>query len=214
MDKTCRTVQEEVLYLNCIYLSTLLYSLLSKYLHMYLPGVLWPRGPRASDRMWGGDGAAVWGRGGGGMVSRYVKCHMWRAAGLRDRGQDGVRGCGEGGLHHHAGGEVQPRHGDGECHVSRVSCHVYRVTCIMSRVTILWLGVRGHAGAGVRPRAGCPLQECHRDQVSVIVRTGNILIQYCCRFDEKCWVEEESSCRTVYDTVWENKCEMVSANKL
>ena len=44
--------------------------------------------------------------------------------------------------------------------------------------------------------------------------TGNILIKYCCRFDEKCWVEEESSCRTVYDTVWENKCEMVSANKL
>ena len=37
---------------------------------------------------------------------------------------------------------------------------------------------------------------------------------YCCRFDEKCWVEEESSCRTVYDTVWENKCEMVSTDRV
>ena len=30
------------------------------------------------------------------------------------------------------------------------------------------------------------------------------------RFDEKCWVIEEEVCRTVYDTVWDNKCEAVN----
>ena len=30
------------------------------------------------------------------------------------------------------------------------------------------------------------------------------------RFDEKCWTEEGSVCRTVYDTVLEHKCEMVN----
>ena len=30
------------------------------------------------------------------------------------------------------------------------------------------------------------------------------------RFDEKCWTEQESVCRTVYDTVLEHKCEMVN----
>ena len=30
------------------------------------------------------------------------------------------------------------------------------------------------------------------------------------RFDEKCWVEEESDCETVYDTVWDKKCESVN----
>ena len=30
------------------------------------------------------------------------------------------------------------------------------------------------------------------------------------RFDEKCWVEEESECETVYDTVWDKKCESVN----
>ena len=52
-------------------------------------------------------------------VTRY--CHVSRVAmlsrvtcaGVRDRGEDGVRGCGEGGVHHHEGAEVQPRHRDG-----------------------------------------------------------------------------------------------------
>ena len=30
------------------------------------------------------------------------------------------------------------------------------------------------------------------------------------RFDEKCWVEEVSDCKTVYDTVWDKKCESVN----
>ena len=30
------------------------------------------------------------------------------------------------------------------------------------------------------------------------------------RFDEKCWVEEVSDCKTVYDTVWDKKCEAVN----
>ena len=32
----------------------------------------------------------------------------------------------------------------------------------------------------------------------------------CLRFDEKCWTIEEEVCRTVYDTVWDKKCEMVN----
>ena len=31
-----------------------------------------------------------------------------------------------------------------------------------------------------------------------------------CRFDEKCWTVEKEVCKTVYDTVWDNKCEMVN----
>ena len=34
------------------------------------------------------------------------------------------------------------------------------------------------------------------------------------RFDEKCWVEEEEDCRTVYDTVVEHKCEMVNRHTI
>ena len=33
---------------------------------------------------------------------------------------------------------------------------------------------------------------------------------FCIRFDEKCRTEEESVCRTVYDTVLEHKCEVVN----
>ena len=31
-----------------------------------------------------------------------------------------------------------------------------------------------------------------------------------CRFEEECSTVEEEDCRTVYDEVWEKKCEMVN----
>ena len=50
------------------------------------------------------------------------------------------------------------------------------------------------------------LGQCSDDGDDIVV----ITIYIRDRFDEKCWVEEEEDCRTVYDTVVEHKCEMVN----
>ena len=44
------------------------------------------------------------------------------------------------------------------------------------------------------------------------VHHNNALICFLCliRFEEECTRVEEEDCRTVYDTVWEKKCEMVN----
>ena len=140
MDKTCRTVQEEVgaiftLYLHiCTYLPTHYYLNIYTCIYQVCSDPEDPEPQTECEVVMEQQCEDVVEEVRGVTCHDVVRCYVSRAAGVRDRGQDGVRGCGEGGLHHHAGAEVQPRHRDGGCHVYRVTC-INTATCIMSLVS-------------------------------------------------------------------------------